>query len=230
MSPLLDVQSLRKQFTEAETVHEVLKGVSFSLRPGEFVSLIGRSGSGKSTLLNCLAGIDTPSQGEILIQGFNLSRASEHQRTYFRRKHIGFVFQSFHLIPTLTVLENVRLPLDLNNIPADEADTRASEYLKLVELPGREMSFPDRLSGGEQQRVALARALVHNPLLVLADEPTGNLDHQTGQQCLTLLNDLRKHSKSAVLMVTHSLEAARQADRTLRMEAGTLIANSAEIL
>lgn len=227
MKYLLEVDQVRKTFIDAESSREVLKGVSFQVLAGEFVALIGRSGSGKSTLLNCLAGIDQPTDGKITIKNWNMTQATERERTRFRRANVGFVFQSFHLIPTLTVLENVRLPLDLNGVPASEADARSAEYLRLVGLSGREKSFTDRLSGGEQQRVALARALVHHPLLVLADEPTGNLDQETGQQCLELLNDLRRKSSSAVLMVTHSLDAAELSDRVLRMESGLLVEASA---
>ena len=227
MEDVLHAHKLQKTYVDAEAKRAVLKDVSLSLRSGEFVALVGRSGSGKSTLLNCLAGIDSPSQGDILINDWNMARASDSDRTRFRRAHIGFVFQSFHLIPTLTILENIRLPLDLNGISPSIADQRATEYLELIGLGGRGQSFPDRLSGGEQQRVALARALVNHPLLVLADEPTGNLDHETGIACLRLLDALRRKSGSAVLMVTHSFEAAKTADRILRMEEGRIRAEPA---
>ncbi|MFU8773473.1 MAG: ABC transporter ATP-binding protein, partial [Anaerolineales bacterium] len=165
----------------------MLENISATFAKGEFVAILGKSGSGKSTLLNLISGIEPPDTGEIWIGGVNLSNYDDHQRTLFRRNNIGFVFQFFNLLPTLTVAENVRLPLELSGTSIPEAQQRTESMLKDVGLLDRLMAFPDRLSGGEQQRVAIARALVHNPILVLADEPTGNLDEETGNSILSLL-------------------------------------------
>ena len=181
-----------------------------------------KSGSGKSTLLNLISAIDTPSSGEIIIDGQPLTRLSEHERTLFRRRNIGFIFQFFNLVPTLTVEENLLLPLELNGrtSPADRAHAR--DLLGRVGLADRAATYPDRLSGGEQQRVAIARALVHDPLLVLADEPTGNLDSDTSAQVLDLLDTLVRQAGKTLLMVTHSTDVVGMADRVLRMREGHL--------
>jgi putative ABC transport system ATP-binding protein len=221
-SPLVELHDVSKTYAEGEAVREVLSGARFSLHRGEFVVLLGRSGSGKSTLLNLISGIDLPTHGSVRVEGRDLSRLTERERTLLRRERIGFVFQAFNLLPTLTVEENVRLPLELTGRTGAAADGRVRELLGQVGLGGREHSFPDRLSGGEQQRVAVARALAHTPPLLLADEPTGNLDEQTGRQVLDLLEGLIRRDNACALVVTHDPDLARRADRVLVMEAGRL--------
>lgn len=222
---IIRVQGLAKAYLEGSKRQAVLAGVTMEVQPGECVALLGRSGSGKSTLLNLLAGIDHPDAGELHIAGQPLHRLSEQARTLFRRQHIGFVYQFFNLIPTLTVVENVRLPLELNTWPEARIRERVAYLLQEVGLQERGDSFPDRLSGGEQQRVAIARALAQAPQLVLADEPTGNLDANTGRHMLELLLDLRHRAGNTLLLVTHNREVARRADRTLLLEDGILREN-----
>jgi putative ABC transport system ATP-binding protein len=221
--PLVELQDVSKAYAEGDAVREVLTGARLSLHRGEFVALLGRSGSGKSTLLNLISGIDLPTRGSVRVEGRDLSGLSERERTLLRRERIGFVFQAFNLLPTLTVEENVRLPLELTGRTGAAADGRVRELLAQVGLGGREHSFPDRLSGGEQQRVAVARALAHSPPLLLADEPTGNLDEQTGKQVLELLVNLIRRDNACALVVTHDPALAARADRAYVMEAGRLI-------
>ena len=221
-APLVELHDVSKAYAEGEAVREVLSGARLSLHRGEFVVLLGRSGSGKSTLLNLISGIDLPTRGEVRVEGRDLSSLSERERTLLRRERIGFVFQAFNLLPTLTVEENVRLPLELTGRTGAQADGRVRELLGQVGLGDREHSFPDRLSGGEQQRVAVARALAHAPPLLLADEPTGNLDEQTGRQVLDLLVGLIRRDNACALVVTHDPELAALADRVFVMEAGRL--------
>jgi len=226
---LLAARGLGKTYREGDREHLVLGGVDLDIAPGEQVALIGRSGSGKSTLLNLLGGIDRPDAGTIHIRGTLFSALGEPARTRFRRRHIGFVYQAFNLIPTLTALENVALPLELTGVPSPDAEARAADILARIGLGERARAFPDRLSGGEQQRVAIARALIHQPALVLADEPTGNLDARTGRQVLDLLGDLFTDRGNGLLIVTHSLEVARRADRILSLEDGGLEEHPADI-
>lgn len=214
--------NLTKSYREGEFTHTVLKNVNAEICKGEFVAILGKSGSGKSTLLNLISGIDDVDDGSIYFDGTDLTALNERERTLFRRKNIGFIFQFLNLIPTLTVLENVMLPLELNEIDLDEAKERSEGLIEAVGLVGRENSFPDRLSGGEQQRVAIARALAHNPLLILADEPTGNLDETTSGQVLSLLDRLTRRSGKNLILVTHSREAASFADRILFLHNGEL--------
>jgi putative ABC transport system ATP-binding protein len=221
--PLVELQDVSKAYAEGDAVREVLTGARLSLHRGEFVALLGRSGSGKSTLLNLISGIDLPTRGSVRLEGRDLASLSERERTLLRRERIGFVFQAFNLLPTLTVEENVRLPLELTGRTGAAADGRVRELLAQVGLGGRERSFPDRLSGGEQQRVAVARALAHSPPLLLADEPTGNLDEQTGKQVLELLVNLIRRDNACALVVTHDPALAARADRAYVMEAGRLI-------
>jgi putative ABC transport system ATP-binding protein len=221
--PLVRLDQVSKAYREAGHTRVVLHEVSVSIHTGELVVLVGKSGSGKSTLLNLVSGIDLPSSGEVWVEGRPLTRLSERERTLFRRRSIGFVFQFFNLVPTLTVLENVLLPLELNGVRGPEAHQRADSMLDAVGLADRGASYPDRLSGGEQQRVAIARALVHNPALILADEPTGNLDAETGQQVLDLLDRLTRQAGKTMLMVTHSPEVIGMADNLLRVREGHLV-------
>ena len=220
--PLVSVQALNKSFEEGGKTRYVLENVDFQIRPGEFVVMFGRSGSGKSTLLNLLSGIDLPTSGSITIGGINLTALSEQERTLFRRAHIGFVFQTFNLIPTLTVRENVLLPLDLNKRMHKGDIDDALGFLAQVGLGDRMDSYPDRLSGGEQQRVAIARALAHNPMLVLADEPTGNLDDDTADQVLNVFDTLVRQMGKTTLVATHDRTMASLADRVFTLQGGRI--------
>jgi putative ABC transport system ATP-binding protein len=222
MNVLLRLQNLTKSFSEGETRRVVLDDIHWEFATGRFFAIVGKSGSGKSTLLNLISGIDLPERGAVWINGHNLTAWDERRRTLFRRTAIGFVFQFFHLIPTLTVGENVLLPLELNRVPRREARRRAEAMLAYVGLADRWSTFPEKLSGGEQQRVALARALVHDPPLILADEPTGNLDDETGAHILDLLARLAREGQRTLVMVTHSPEAASYADHVLRLSHGRL--------
>jgi putative ABC transport system ATP-binding protein len=197
----------------------ILNAVDFDIQAGEFFVLLGKSGSGKSTLLNLLSGIDTADGGSITINGVDITRMDDRALTLFRRTQIGIVFQFFNLIPTLTVLENITLPMELAGKRANE---RAHMLLERVGLGGRGMDFPDKLSGGEQQRVAIARALISEPLVVLADEPTGNLDEETGEQILELLLELTKNNGKTLVMATHNPEIVPLADRVCRIHDGRL--------
>ncbi len=221
---LIRLAGVTRAFREGETERVVLRGVDAEIRRGEVVALLGRSGSGKSTLLHLIGGIDLPTAGEIEVAGVSLTRASERARTLFRRQHVGFVFQFFNLIPTLTVEENLLLPLELNGRGGEPARQAVLALLDEVGLRDRAATFPERLSGGEQQRVAVARALVHDPDLVLADEPTGNLDLDTGRQVLQLLDRLTRQAGKTLVVVTHASEVAGLADRTLRLQDGRLVA------
>ncbi|TVP75226.1 MAG: ABC transporter ATP-binding protein [Gemmatimonadales bacterium] len=222
-SSVLELRDVRRSFREAGRTRSVLDGVSFRLAGGEFAALLGPSGSGKSTLLNLISGIDVPDAGEVRVAGTDLHRLSERDRTLFRRDRIGFVFQFFNLLPTLTVEENLLLPLELAGRTTEADRGRARHLLEQVGLGDRAAAWPDRLSGGEQQRIAVARALVHQPELVLADEPTGNLDQLTGAGILELLESMVAASGTTLLMVTHSESAAGRADRILDIREGKVL-------
>ncbi len=202
--------------------HRVLDGVDASIRAGEVVAIVGRSGSGKSTLLNIVSGIDHADSGEVAIAGRIITAMQEPERTLFRRVHLGFVYQFFNLIPSLDVEENVRLPLELNGIRGAAARSRSASILAEVGLGDRLHSAVDRLSGGEQQRVAIARALAHQPAVLLADEPTGNLDEETASQVLHLLLTASKSRGTTLIIVTHDAWLARSADRILELHEGKL--------
>jgi putative ABC transport system ATP-binding protein len=223
MTAFLRFHDLTKSYYEGDLRRVVLQNAHAEFEPGQMTVILGKSGSGKSTLLNLISGIDAPDSGQIWVDGRDLTALSERDRTLFRRARIGFIFQFFNLIPTLTVGENVSLPLELNRLPRTEAREKAEALLDSVGLLDRWNTFPEKLSGGEQQRVALARALVHDPLLILADEPTGNLDEETGSKVMSLLTRLAREQDRTLLMVTHSLEAASHADRVLRLTHGQLI-------
>lgn len=220
---LIQINSLSKSFREGEQTRNVLQSLDLRIHRGEIIVLLGRSGSGKSTLLNLLSGIDLPDSGEIIIDGINLTRQKEQERTLFRRRNIGFVFQFFNLIPTLTVAENLLLPLELNDRADETGKNRVQQLLEDVGLGDRANSFPDRLSGGEQQRIAIARALVHDPLLLLADEPTGNLDFETGKKIIDLLDKLVRQRGKNMVMATHSRDVIGLADRVFAVRNGQLI-------
>lgn len=217
--PLISLRGVTRTFQEGERTRTVLQDLDAEILPGERVAILGRSGTGKSTLLNLISGIDLPTRGEIRIEGRDIAAMNERDRTLFRRGNIGFIYQFFNLIPTLTVLENVRLPLQLNGI---ENRDRAVALLDDVGLADRLETWPDRLSGGEQQRVAIVRALVHEPLLILADEPTGNLDAESSRQILDTIDTLMRQEGKTLIVVTHSPEVAAYTDRVLTLTEGRL--------
>jgi len=220
--PAVELRNVSKSYREGEAERVVLRDVSVTIPRGEIVVVLGRSGSGKSTLLNVIAGIDRPTAGSVVVDGTDLTALDEQARTRFRRAHIGFVFQFFNLIPLLTVEENLLLPLDLNGRADAKGIARAHELLERVGLGGRGASYPERLSGGEQQRVAIARALIHDPALILADEPTGNLDAETAMAVLDLFDTLAREAGRTLLMVTHSREVVGVADRIYMIQRGKL--------
>lgn len=205
--PALECRSLCKSYG----AHVVLQNLDFQLAAGEYVAIMGDSGVGKSSLLNLIAGLDAPDNGELLIDGNVMSSLDDEAATLLRRQKLGFIFQAFHLLPHLTLLQNIALPLVLNQLPM----TRAQQMLAAVGLAGRGDDFPRQLSGGELQRVAIARALVHQPRLILADEPTGNLDPDTAHEVLLLLKEEIRATGASAIIVTHSAAAAATADRTL---------------
>jgi putative ABC transport system ATP-binding protein len=206
----------------------VLDALSLELAPGEYIAIMGDSGSGKSTLLNLIAGLDAPDAGQVFIDGQALAALDDTQRTVLRRSTMGFVFQAFHLLPHLSVERNVALPLALNGARGADASARVQEVLRAVGMQTRAQSYPNELSGGEMQRVAVARALVHRPKLVLADEPTGNLDVDSANEVLDLLRAQLKRDRAAGILVTHSEAAARTADRVYRLHRGVLRCISAQ--
>lgn len=218
----IQLRALSRRFREGEREHVVLDGLDLDIQRGETVALRGRSGSGKSTLLNLVGGIDAPDAGTVTVAGVDVTSLTEHDRTLFRRQHIGFVYQAFNLVPTLNVADNVRLVLELNQVPAVKASSRIDKLLAAVDLADRAGSFPDVLSGGEQQRVAIARALAHEPAVLLADEPTGNLDDTTADGVLTLLDTLVRDSGRTMLIATHSQHVASHCDRVLELHNGKL--------
>jgi putative ABC transport system ATP-binding protein len=224
----IQIKELSKSYQEGGHTRHVLRDLTADFARGEFIAILGKSGSGKSTLLNLLSGIDLADHGQIWVNGQELTAFDERQRTLFRRQQIGFIFQFFNLIPTLTVGENIILPLELNGVEPPEARRRAMPLLETVGLADRWDTFPDRLSGGEQQRVAIARALVHDPAIILADEPTGNLDEDTGKQVLALLDRLTRQAGKNLIMVTHSGDAAAYADRLFTLREGHLIEKQAQ--
>jgi putative ABC transport system ATP-binding protein len=215
--------NLTRSFHEGEQLHAVLQALDLTIIRGEKVALRGRSGSGKSTLLNLISGIDVPDAGEVEIDGQFITAMSERDRTLFRRKHIGFVYQAFNLVPTLTVADNVRLVLELNSIKGPAAAKRITTLLGRVGLADRASSYPDLLSGGEQQRVAIARALAHGPTLVLADEPTGNLDDKTADEVLQMLDQLVREAGGTMIVATHSAKVASHCDQVLELHDGALV-------
>lgn len=218
--PLVRLEGVSKSYEEGDDRRIVLDGVDADFAEGELLVLMGRSGSGKSTLLNLISGIDPPDAGTISVGSTCLTALSERDRTIFRRTRIGFVFQAFNLIPTLTVHENLLLPLELRRI---RDDGHALRLLDRVGLADRAGSFPDRLSGGERQRVAIARALAHDPELILADEPTGNLDYETSEDIMDLLEDLVREAGKTLIVATHDRELRLRADRVLHLRGGRLL-------
>jgi lipoprotein-releasing system ATP-binding protein len=218
----LVAQNLHKSFVQGEEEIHVLNGASLTVCAGERVAVVGRSGSGKSTLLHVLAGLDDTDEGSILIVGEDMSRADSNKRAEIRRRHMGFVYQAHHLLPEFSAMENVAIPLRLSGEPPSSARDRASAILARVGLGDRVDHKPHALSGGERQRVAVARALAHTPQVVLADEPTGNLDRQNADQVMELLASLSQAQGTAFLVVTHDLSMLEHFDRVLHLEAGVL--------
>jgi lipoprotein-releasing system ATP-binding protein len=222
MSKLLVVEGLQKNYVEAGKTLTILKNLDCVINAGETVAIMGRSGSGKTTLLNLLGGLDVPTAGTVLLQGTSVHALNEAQQCHFRNKHLGFIYQFHHLLPEFTALENVAMPLLIAKMSAKQAYSRAKSMLKQVGLGERLAHEPSMLSGGERQRVAIARALINEPLLLLADEPTGNLDHENAEQVLDLLLHVTKQMGRAVIVVTHDTGLAARLDKTLILKEGRL--------
>jgi putative ABC transport system ATP-binding protein len=220
--PMIRLENVSFAFREGTTLHRVLGGIEGAVAPGEWIALLGQSGSGKSTLLHLVAGLDRPDAGAIWVGGTRVDTLNEHERTLFRRLRIGFVYQSFNLLPTLSACENVALMAELAGHPAARARRMALSLLADVGLAELGNRYPDRLSGGELQRVAIARALIGDPWVLLADEPTGNLDSATGEQILDLLDRLLRQRGKTLLIATHSRELAERADRVWHLRDGLL--------
>lgn len=216
------LEHLNRHYDDAGAKQLVLRDVSLTIAQGESVALLGRSGSGKSTLLNLISGIDMPDAGKVKVDGQDLTALNEHKRTLFRRKNIGFIYQFFNLVPSLTAQENIEFTLELNGFSAADISQKVKALMAELDIADKAARYPAQLSGGEQQRVAIARALIHQPKIVLADEPTGNLDARTGHSILQTLHKLLKEHNSILLLVTHSLEVANSADRIITLEDGYL--------
>ena len=217
---ILQTVDLKKYYQQGETVTTALDGVSLEINAGEFVSVVGTSGSGKSTLLHMMGGLDSPTSGKVIINGEDISQKSAEQLTVFRRRHIGFVFQNYNLVPVLNVYENIVLPVQLDGKRADEK--LLAEIVGVLGLKDKLENVPNNLSGGQQQRVSIARALLTKPEIILADEPTGNLDSKTSQDVLSLLKVTSMQFHQTVVMITHNDEIAQLADRIIRIEDGKI--------
>ncbi len=228
--PLVKINSVSHNYSQGDSLLSVLNNLNGIIDRGEILALLGRSGCGKSTLLNIICGIDKPSEGSVQVNGIDLTSLDEHNLTLFRRQHIGVIYQFFNLIPTLNVEGNLLLPLELNGWSKNDSSKRITELLQAVGLSNNRNSFPEQLSGGEQQRVAIARAIAHRPKLILADEPTGNLDVQSGQQILDLLEKLVRDEDATLIVVTHSHAVASWADRVLTLSDGKLTAEAEKVL
>ncbi len=222
MTCVIEARAIEKEFGSGEARVAALRGLDLAVSRGEFLAIMGPSGSGKSTLLHVLAGIEPPSAGQVLFEGQDLNRLADRQRTLLRRRQIGFIFQSFNLLPTLTAEENVALPLLLDRVKTNEARRQAREALDVVEMGHRREHLPGKLSGGEQQRVGIARALVIRPTIVLADEPTGSLDSVSGRRVMDLLRNLVDAEQQTLVIITHDPAVAGQADRVLHLRDGRL--------
>jgi ABC-type lipoprotein export system ATPase subunit len=221
--PLLSARALAKSYTMGRRILDVLRGVSLDVARGEFLALRGASGAGKSTLLHLIGGLDSPNAGEIFFAGQNIAAFSERELTHFRNHRVGFVFQAYHLLPELNALENVCLPARVARVPAAQAIARGSELLARVGLSARLEHKPFELSGGEQQRVAIARALINVPELVLADEPTGNLDSRTGAEIIDLLKKLHAEKQTTLVIATHDAKVAAHAQRVFELTDGCIV-------
>lgn len=215
---LIEIRDLSKTYDGEVSCH-ALKEVSLDIKKGDFVSVVGRSGSGKSTLLNCMAGLDIPQEGRVVIDGIDIYSLSEDQRAIFRREYLGMIFQQYHLIPILTAKENVLVPLSFEKGKGKEE--KAEKILERVGLKGKGGNIPNQLSGGESQRVAIARALANNPVMILADEPTGNLDHETSRVIMDILRELNKEGQT-IIMVTHDMECAKYGNKIISIDDGVI--------
>lgn len=218
---ILSVRNLKKYYNTEENTVKALDGIDLDICKGEFLAVVGTSGSGKSTLLHMLGGLDNPTSGEIIIDGRNISGLSRDELTVYRRRKIGFVFQNYNLLPLMNVYENIVLPIKLDGIKPD--DDYVEEILKLLKLEDKKYFMPNQLSGGQQQRVALARALAIKPAIILADEPTGNLDSRTSQDVLGLIKISSQNLAQTIVMITHNEEIAQMADRIIRIEDGKIV-------
>lgn len=222
MSALYEVRNLSKRYDRGEQQVSALKSINLDIERGQFVAIMGPSGSGKSTLLHLLGGLDRPTDGVVKIQGQNILSLSDHELSVFRRRNLGFIFQFFNLLPTLSAIENVALPKLLDHVPLREVEPQAKALLDRMGLGHRMNHKPDQLSGGEMQRVAIARALIANPSVLLADEPTGNLDTKTGESVLELLAQMVKETQKSIIMVTHDPKAASFGNRLIRLRDGVV--------
>lgn len=223
---ILQTRDLKKYYGSGDTLVKALDGVNLSVEQGEFLSIVGTSGSGKSTLLHMLGGLDRPTSGTVEVEGKDISRLKDEELTIFRRRKIGFVFQSYNLVPVLNVYENIVLPVELDGNQTDEK--YVEEIIRMLGLEKKRYSLPSQLSGGQQQRVAIARALASKPAILLADEPTGNLDSVTSQDVLSLLKVSSQRFGQTVVMITHNEEIAQLADRIIRIEDGKIYGEAAE--
>lgn len=221
--PAIELRSVLKEYRRDQIRIPVLTDLDLTVEEGEFLALMGPSGSGKTTLLNLIAGLDRPTDGAVVVHGEDLATLSEGQTTRWRADHVGFIFQLYNLIPVMTAQENVELPLLLTKLSRRQRRERARTALRIVGLEGREDHYPRQLSGGQEQRVAIARAIVTDPFLLVADEPTGDLDRQSAEEILTLLGQLNRDFKKTIVMVTHDPQAAERASRLLRMDKGKLV-------
>jgi putative ABC transport system ATP-binding protein len=220
--PVIRLEDVTKDYPMGEVIVHALRGIDLEIAPGEFIVLLGPSGSGKTTTLNLIGGLDRPTSGRVVVQGEDITHYNGKQLTRYRREKVGFVFQFFNLIPTLTARENVEFALALLDGKSGDMEKRAQELLEAVGLGDRADHFPSQLSGGEQQRVAIARALANHPPLMLCDEPTGNLDVETGRSVLQVMRDLNRREGTTVVLVTHNTAIAQMADRVVRLHSGTI--------
>jgi ABC-type lipoprotein export system ATPase subunit len=223
MPVIIEAQQVKKIYRMGQQRVEALNGIDMAIEAGEMVAIMGPSGCGKTTLLNCLSGLDTIDEGNIFIQGDNLRELSDNERTTYRAQHMGFIFQDFNLLPVLSAVENVELPLLISRVPGRKARKRALEMLEQVGLSDRATHRPAELSGGQRQRVTIARALTNNPAIVWADEPTGNLDSENAQEILDLLCQLNRENGQTLVVVTHALEVGKLANRIISMRDGQIV-------
>lgn len=220
---VIKVKNLYKLYKVGDNIIRALNGVDFSIHRGEFCAIVGTSGSGKSTLLNMLAGLEKPTKGEVIISNQPIEKLTEEQLVKFRREHVGFIFQSFHLLGTLNAVENVALPLSFRGIPKGKRIKAAEKIIELVGLSGQKKHLPNQMSGGQQQRVGVARALVVNPEIIFADEPTGNLDSKTSKEVMELMQKVVREQKKTLIMVTHDNQLAKYADRVFHIMDGNIV-------
>jgi putative ABC transport system ATP-binding protein len=220
---IIEARNVKKIYRNGHLRVEALKGIDLSVAPGEVVAIMGQSGCGKTTLLNCLSGLDTIDEGDVFIRGDNLRDLSDNERTAYRARHMGFIFQDFNLLPVLTAVENVELPMLVSKIPSRKARKRALEVLDMVGLSDRAQHRPAELSGGQRQRVTIARALTNDPAIVWADEPTGNLDSETAAEIMDLLYRLNTENGQTFVVVTHAIEVGKRANRIITMRDGSIV-------